>query len=315
MIAATQYQNVMDGWIQAQRYAGYNVSFERRMTIGFPLLVTLRYDNLQWHNNDAIDFHADHLYVSAHPWQWNKFHTRFKGHVELSAPSEDNATSLILNSEKGQAFIELTLDGNWTISELDLDAATIGRKPDYLLKADHLEALIERPANQPTSRSEVGLTVTGVADDITIPDDMPTVFGRTVQHAELSLRVMGAVPDFRHQASLAAWNKAGGVIESNVIAMDWGQLHITGKGSIGFDDDLQPEGAFNTVLRDYPTPLKIMSDAGLIAERQKALFDSAIGMFTMPDEKDTLHVPITIQLGGLFFGPMKIFDIPEIEWE
>jgi hypothetical protein len=43
---------------------------------------------------------------------------------------------------------------------------------------------------------------------------------------------------------------------------------------------------------------------------------SALDLFAKPSAHGdkTLDLPITIQLGGLFFGPVRIFVFPQIEW-
>jgi len=41
--------------------------------------------------------------------------------------------------------------------------------------------------------------------------------------------------------------------------MEWGDLHLAAKGTIGFDNDLQPEGAFAGVVADPGAVLKILS--------------------------------------------------------
>jgi hypothetical protein len=43
---------------------------------------------------------------------------------------------------------------------------------------------------------------------------------------------------------------------------------------------------------------------------------SALELFAKPagQGKKTLELPITVQLGGLFFGPIRLFTFPEIEW-
>jgi hypothetical protein len=58
-------------------------------------------------------------------------------------------------------------------------------------------------------------------------------------------------------------------------------------------------------------------DNGFIAPRQEGMLNSALSLFARPakdGEGPGIEIPITVQLGGLFLGPVRIFTFPEIEW-
>lgn len=317
-LAVLQYHRVIDGWVSTQRAMGYEVEYDNRMTVGFPHHIMLRFDNLRWKNTDNIIFKADHMFLSALPWQWQKFHAKFKGHVELAAPIETGSTALVLGGNEGHASVGLDKDGTWKFSEVSLEQAHIGRAPDYLFTAESLKATAIRPDHPPKDHRETSLTVTGDAQNVILPKNMPSPFGPLIKVMHLELNVMGEMPDFRKKASLSAWNDASGVVEFDALHMVWGPLELTGKGTIGFDDALQPEGAFASTIVGHEAVLKALSDYGFIAPRQKAMMDSALSLFAKPTDYKQgsgLDMPITIQLSGLFLGPVKIFSFPEIEWD
>lgn len=316
-VAVAQYHSVIDGWIATQRAAGYQVSYENRMTVGFPHHIMLRFDNLRWKNNDGILFSADHMFLSARPWQWQKFRAKFKGHVEIAAPLDNDPGSLVLGGEEGHAFVDLNYDGTWKASYVALDHAHIGLAPNYVFSADSLEASALRPDTEPKDRHDTGLTLEGQATNITVPPNMREPFGPMITTMAANFRVMDHVPDFRKKQSMNIWNQDSGVVEFDKLHMEWGLLNVTAKGTLGFDDDLQPEGAFSSSLGGYQIVLKALKDYGFIAPRQEAMMDSALTLFAKPTgsgESAAIDLPITVQLGGVFFGPLKIFGFPEIQW-
>ncbi len=176
---------------------------------------------------------------------------------------------------------------------------------------------VERPKEPPKDHTGVGLSVAGKANAITIPDDTPSPFGNKLPKLEANLRVMGPMPDFRKKESLAAWNNAFGVVEFDKLNIAWGPLILSSKGTLGFDDDLQPEGAFSGEIGNHQEVLKALLDHGYIEQRQAGMLDSALSLFAKPTKlgEDTgIEVPITVQLGGMYLGPVRVFVFPDLDW-
>jgi hypothetical protein len=314
-LAASQFHASIDAWITSTRALGYTVAYDDRQSFGFPHHVVLRFTNLNWKNTDGITFHADRMDLSSLPWDKEVFDARFQGHVELAAPLDADNRTLVLGGDDGSARVVLTADGVWKLSRVELSHAQIGRAPDFLFHADRLAATAERPLAPPANHNQPGLTLTGEAQNVTLPADMPSPFGPKMAVLKASLRVMGDVPDFRRRDSVAAWNDAMGVVEFDNLHMEWGRLNLTAKGTLGFDDDLQPEGAFSSAISDQQEVLRVLAKQGFIPAHQAGMLNSALALFAKPAGGNAgIEVPITIQLEGLFLGPVRIFVFPEIEW-
>ena len=134
----------------------------------------------------------------------------------------------------------------------------------------------------------------------------------------VDMRVMGTTPDFRKKESVAAWNKKNGMVEFDRLDIEWGALLLASKGTIGFDDDLQPEGAFAATIGHQDAVLETLMKAGFIAPTQEGMLSSAMRLFAKPSPikgENGVDVPVAVQLGGLFLGPVRIFAYPPIEWE
>jgi hypothetical protein len=316
-IAAEQYRRVLDGWIESGRAAGYDISYDSRVFFGFPRRMVFRFKNVKWKSTDNIEFHAEDIDISAIPWEWQSFNARFKKRVQITVPVENTEQALILGGENGRAHVDLDKDGYWKFSRISLTNAAIGRTPDYVFLANTLQASAKRPDDEPKNHTETGLTLTGIVDNVTLPAAIPSPFGPVMTKLDIALRVMNFVPDFRKKESVAAWNKDMGVVEFDNLFMAWGPLALQAKGTMGFDDDLQPEGAYASTIGNHQTVLKALMDNGFIAAQQNAMLNSALSLFAKPatvDNVSGIEVPITVQLGGLFFGPVKIYTIPEIVW-
>ncbi len=314
-LAAAQYRGVIDNWIKTGRDSGYHIEYDSGGMFGFPYHVVLRLTNVHWVDTSGINFHADLMDLSSMPWHWQIFDANFKGHVELAAPLDSEGRSLTLGGDQGRAHVELDKDGVWTFSRVALMKAHVGRAPDVLFLADKMEASAQRPDKPPRDHTQAGLILKGKAEKVVLPTSMPMPFGPKMESLEASLRVMGEVPDFRRRDSVAAWNNVSGVVDFDDLKMEWGPTKLAAKGTLGFDDDLQPEGAFSSAIDHPKEVMKALMEHEFIAKRQAGMLDSAMSLFAKPaGGSPGMEIPVAVQLGGLFLGPVKIFSFPEIEW-
>jgi hypothetical protein len=315
-LSAAQYRRVIDGWIDQGRQAGYEISYDDRQLFGFPRHIVMRLVNLRWKNADGIDFRTDDMDIDVTPWNWNRFEAKFKNHVVLAAPLDNDGHALLLSTGQGTAEVKLDDDGIWKKAQLSLRDATVGLSPDYLFGAARLSASVERPETAPRDHHEPGLTLTGEARDIAVPSAMPSLFGDKAASFAVKMRVMGPVPDVRLRSSVDVWNKDSGVVEFDTFALQWGKLDLAAKGTLGFDDDLQPEGAFAGTVAKPQETIRTLVDSGFIAMHDKDMLDSVMSMLAKPSDHGGkgMELPVTVQLGGLFFGPIRIFTFPQIDW-
>ena len=315
-VAVSQYRGVIDGWIEEGRAAGYQIEYSDRQTFGFPRRMTMRLIKLHWKNADGIDFYTDDMDIVATPWDWQNFEAKFKNHVVLSAPMDEHGGALFLSGGEGHAQVHLDGDGVWQNARVALDNAEIGFAPRYVFKAGHINASVTRPATPPKNRGEVGLALEGEASDITAPDAMPSPFGARAEKFTTRMRVMGRVPDVRRRKSMESWNKDGGIVAFDDFSLSWGVLGLTSKGTLGFDDDLQPEGVFAGNIKNPKETMKALLVHGFVAMHDTTMLDAVMTMFSRTDSRDSpgMALPITVQLGGFFLGPIRVLAIPTIEW-
>jgi hypothetical protein len=315
--AATRYQSVVDHWIEIGRSEGYDITYDRREQFGFPRRAVLRYVNLRWKNTDGVTFHAGDLDISAGMGETQNFKATFKGQVELDVPTGSDGQNIVLAGEGGETHVTLGDDGTWERVTLTMSNTRFGRTPDYLALSNTLNLTAERPADPPKDVKHPGLTLSAEADDMTLPAAMPPSFGPKMAKLHTDLRVMGPLPDFRVKDSVAEWNKKYGIVNFDKLDMSWGALLLTSKGTMGFDDDLQPEGAFDTVVGHQDRVLKILMKSGFIASTQEEMLGSAMRIFAKPGEVSGttgVELPVAVQLDGMFLGPVKVFAFPPIEW-
>lgn len=316
-IAAAQYRGQIDHWIEEGHADGYVINYDDRQQFGYPLHVVLRFKGLHWRNADGIDFEAGDIDIGALPWITKDFVAKFKQRATITAPLDSTDNALVLSGERGEAHVTVTPDGHWVVSTIDINGARVGHAPDNLIEAAALTATATRPIEQPHDHHQSGLILSGEITNIFLPQNMNLPFGDRMASLKLDLRVMGAVPDFRRRASVDAWNKDSGIVEFDRLRVQWGPLSMSLKGTLGFDDDLQPEGAFSGAVANHQQVFTALMNGGYIPARQEEMLNSALQLFARPmkqDGIDGIEMPITVQLGGLFLGPVKVYSFSEIVW-
>ncbi len=315
-LSALAYRHAIDRWIEEGRAAGYQISYDDRQMFGFPRHLTMRLINVRWRNADGIDFRAQAMDLLSVSWIGHTFEARFKNHVSIAAPVDEDGHILMLSAESGHGHVTLDSEGFWRQAQLSLDDIQGGLAPAYLFHAEKLSLALARPDQPPKDHHEVGLTLEGAAETMTLPAAMPAPFGDKAAKFTARLRVMGPVPDVRRRASVEAWNKDSGIVEFDDFSLSWGVLSLASKGTVGFDDDLQPEGAFAGTVANPEKTLQLLMDKGFILLHDAGMLKSAMDLFARPSVRGTpgMELPITVQLGGLFFGPIRIFTFPEIDW-
>ena len=211
-------------------------------------------------------------------------------------------------------------NGDWKFVDLDLaDAkADVGAADPFFSAGKFEDRVLQRPDEPwPKNNKEAGITFSGSAEDMTLPPGMDSPFGAKLAKLDLTLRVMGDVPDPRKKDSVAAWNSRGGTVEFDKFLMQWGPLALSTRGTLGLDDDLQPEGAFSAQIGNHTEVLKVLMDQDYIPKRETGMLDSALKLFTKKvtvDGHAGIEAPIAVQLGGLFLGPVRVFGFSEIAW-
>ncbi|MGE3624065.1 MAG: DUF2125 domain-containing protein, partial [Bdellovibrionales bacterium] len=306
MVAASEYRSFIDRWIEAHRAQGYTVTYDNRVTHGFPRAVSLHFTNFVLQNTDGIKIHAQDVSLSAFPWQWQRLRGKLKHGFELTIPLSDRKTLLITTDLAVRNRTELDSRGEWHFVNLEILNARAQWGGEPFFSADKFAIAIERPLAAPKDYTQPGLVLAGSADNMTLPPGMDGPFGAHVESLVASMRVMGPPPDPRKKDAVGAWNGAGGAVDMDQFFLKWGPLVFNAKGTLALDDDLQPEGVFSSQIGNHEAVVKTLLDNDYIPRNQAGMLNSALRLLAKQSDingHSGIEVPITVQLGGLFLGP------------
>lgn len=298
-------------------------AFRRRHLIGLVVLITFALWSLLW-GVTAITFNRaisrwielaktngtiieySHRYTNGSP---------FAIHTHLDGISIKTKTGSSIRAGESVFYLDLV---DWDSVSIKLRKGIDGVLGSTPFTAAGLKVGFTVPETSPTTHSETGFSFWIHPFVLTFKTPEPVPFGNTLEEGMLNVRIMGDVPDFSNKESLKAWNEAGGVIEFDRIYLNWRPMIITGSGTMGFDPMLQPEGAFSGRIEGIEAAIDNLVQKGAIDKRQESLLNSSLHVLSRPSGltgSSAPIVPMSIQSGGLYLGPVKLLAIPKIEWD
>ena len=239
--------------------------------------------------------------ASIRPWDWYTVYFALPHDQKVSARSSLLGT---LSLEGTTGTLHLTSQG----------------KADYVsLSIKRLSSLKEaRP--QPIFLSAVSLTVKNLTSPLTLQVS-GTCFVKGVEaflkeppsSESLSLSLKAHLSGFQenkaHPTSLAEWRDGGGVLDIDLLKLEWLPLSMTGDGTITFDKDMYLLGSFKSHIVGYRQALNHLAEVGIVKQKSATMATFVLDILSRSDKKGEkyIDVPITLQDRKISIGAIPLF--------
>lgn len=113
----------------------------------------------------------------------------------------------------------------------------------------------------------------------------------------------------------AEWRDAGGVLETDEIAVSWADLRLNGSGSWTLDKALRPAGAGTFEVAGLPALIERWAATGQLTPQQAALARLAVATLGGGGKGQVkVKVPFSLQAGRVWIGPFAVADLPTLAW-
>ena len=173
----------------------------------------------------------------------------------------------------------------------------------------------------PTSSAADGGTsvdlIVGLHDlSISEPANLP--LGNYISGIDLAAAVEGTIQPGRPSESLAAWRDGGGVLQIQKLVANWGPLAVTAEGTLALDGQMQPLFAGTATMRGYSEAIDALVQARMMDPGGATGAKIALSAMAKPADDGgppAAKLPLTIQDGFLFVGPLKLAQMPRIVWQ
>jgi aryl carrier-like protein len=317
--AAWLLQRNLTVWADQWRAEGYQIDYATSAVHGFPLTLRMDLGRLEiqappgertwrWQPVSAS------LELQAEPWRPLAFQVALQGmhRLDLIAGAEHRPIDVYVN--EGKADVGLSLAGR--LDEIDIDAKAVEISDGgNMLRLKGTNGRVTLPAVESPDHTLASAGFALSFDEVLLPAPPNLPIGDRLQQVAIEGRVMGALPVGRITDSLSRWRDDGGTVELARLAADWGPLAVAGNGTLALDDALQPLFAASTAVRGYDQAIDAAVAGGYLAPGQAASAKIVLGAMAQPaDGGPTVKVPLTIQDRVLSVGPLRLLQLPRIEW-
>lgn len=270
---------------------------------GFPLSLTLRLPSPVVALPDGTRIVGPEA-LEGRVWLWDLERVQLEGpgRYEVSLTGDE------LLFEAKEAMMRLEFDGGLPDAlSLSLDSFVVtNRRTAQSLAAENvlisLEQILPRAGGQETA---FALQIEGVP----LPpqaQETSRLMGERIGLIALAGRLEGSLlPGRTPREVAAAWRDSGGIVDLERISLAWGDLGVTGDGTVTLDEAFRPLGAFSLRTQGLPALVTRLAEAGALdpdkAEELQQAFDAAGGS-TDERGRRIVTLPLTMQDGELSLG-------------
>lgn len=282
---AYELRHSLDGWLAERRAAGWVVTTGSRTLSGFPWTVRITLPAPSLLAMDGSGWRGPEVVLSLSPLAPQRLNLVAHGkHVLIppgQPPQESFAGEVLAQLEGDRAQVSLR-----GVEALGLRLIT-GR---LVLQGQRLEADLQ---------------------GLTLPEDSRLVLGRKIEHLGFTALTKGSLAP-----TLAAWRDGSGVAELSDVSLEWQALRLSGEGTLTVDKRLQPLFAGTATIGGLFEAVQMLEQAGVVKAKEAANARIALQLLAKPgaDGKAEIHLPLTVQDGRLYLGPVALMVLPDIIW-
>jgi hypothetical protein len=157
-----------------------------------------------------------------------------------------------------------------------------------------------------------------ILEGLRLPDEAAQPFGSEVGLVQGRIDLLGTLLEGTPRRAAEAWRDSGGTVELAGLVLRWGDLDISGDGTLALDGELQPTGAMTLSVQGFGTVIDTLVSRGVIRPGPAATARIILDLMArIPKEgrAPVLKAPFSIQNRKLFVGPVRLAELPAIVWE
>lgn len=288
---------------QTLSHKGYEVSYklveEKRALLSLP---TLHLRDLRVKTPEGeVEWSGEAVSFCMRPWK-----------LATVALTASGPQTLILNQGEGNALKTVRLEETQGTISFELYPTLI---PESITLSAKKIAFYEKEISPTLLARDLSLHIANLTHPLTLHLSGHTRLEGIESFENLTLAVEASLSGFQDQRpfpqTLAAWREGGGVLEIKRAQLTCPPMRVEGEGTLTFDENMTPLGAFSTQSIGSHHLLNHMVKRGWVKKNTAPLIAFMVSMLGKPDEKGetTLTIPLTVQQGEVTLGsiPFPIY--------
>ncbi|HTH17926.1 MAG TPA: DUF2125 domain-containing protein [Magnetospirillum sp.] len=306
--AAGVLRKGLERWADQRRAEGWTVEWDGAATSGYPLHLRLTVTAPHLVNPQGAGWRTDGVVAAVQPFNWTRLRVVAPGRHQLAWPGGGGE----LNAVKARAEINLYRSGALDDATLLLSGVTVTGLAPEPLKAAGLALTWDPLEVTKVDHTTPTVRFSATAHGITLPNLPGLPLDRTIGLAEITGRVLGALPEAPPREALARWSADGGTVEVDHVSLEWAPMELEGQGTLALDPAGRPLGSLTAQVRGFAPLMDRLADAGTVPANTANAAKMVLMLLSKTDSKGrpAVPVPVNIQDGNLFFGPARVAPIP-----
>lgn len=316
--AARLFEDNFASTIDFWRSQGLRIDFDTEAARGTLLELRKPLNDLEVtlpSGSDVWSIRAERQTLQIEPWRPFRLDIALHRDSSTEIASTVSEQRLKLDQHDGHIRLELASDGQLSgISTWAVIAMINGNFGGAMIRELTADVAFDGVQNETTRHRSVVFATS--LTDVTLDLHQQPLLGDRLTRLIVEGYVLGGFPGADPRQAAATWRDAGGTIELERMVANWGPLALTADGTLALDGNLQPIGAFTATVRGYNETVDAVVDAGLMTPAQGTATKLWLNAKAEGDAGDTkVKLPITIQDGFVTMGPVKLAQLPPIQWQ
>lgn len=300
-------------WQSSMRASGWRVDAGKPVASGWPFAATVTIPAVEIADGGravpgGLDWSAARVQLRIAAWHPGTLVGSVEGRQSLGVSGErieyaadwmGVAIPLELGKPPGSADV--------TVTRLRLGAGGL----------EALHALLTFPPATGPGASTVGILLH--AEAITLAGEAARALGSRVTSLGVEAALSGTLaPNGDPRTMAAGWRASGGSLRIGDFKLLWGPLDLTGSGTLGLDEKLQPKGEGNAHAVGYAETLDALATHGVLsrsaATAAKAVL-SLLASYPANGGAPSVDVPLTLKDGTLAMHQVPLVRLPLLLWQ
>lgn len=327
--ASNAFREGIEEWAAVRQADGIQASYSSITMQGFPfrLQATIRSPVLAkpvprppWAGGPDLDWEwrGNEVVAGIKPWSPNRIDLHFPGTHQITVPFGPRGTTVFAAASKADGTFEFDSLGVPTAADLYLqDFDMLSEDGEESVSMSRMEiAGVTHAASTPAHQSATfELAVSGKGINLPLQLDVP--LGRFINDIELQASLMGVFPPGDTTEAAIAWRDDGGTIEIHRLHLEWGPLVVEAGGTLALDAALQPIAGLSAIVRGYAETIDALVSNGVVQYNDGQTAKQVLGLLAKSPKAGgppELTVPLTLQNGWIYVGPVALARVSQVYW-
>ena len=310
--AKGQIRNDIEAWIFEQKAAGYTIHSDRIRISGYPyrFRITVTAPQVVTPESDgALDIRMNTLSAHALPYDFTHWIVEAEGPLVIQPTTGTAASATHIDAAHALISVNTNRQGETRRIGAEFDQVAISRTNGG---SNDIRAIDQIRINGRVEEEDllriragfIGLATTETA----LSPQMQAAFGDTAQEIRFQVGIT-QWSALAREGDAANWTRAGGALEIENAALEWGPAQLTGTGQIALDSQARPDGRLSLNVSDPDALADALIAGGLVPEENAQALRLAAMM--APRGPDGVALPFRIRDGGVYLGPVRLGSLDD----